>query len=176
MTKAKPAVLAEQIAAAIRIVRGHKVLFDADLAALYGVETRALLQAVKRKRDRFPADFIFHLTNQEVASLRSQTVISNARPGRGGRRYTPYAFSEHGALMAATVLNTARAVEMSLYVVRAFVRMREVIAASKELAKKLDELERRLDDHDDAIVEVVKAIRQLTAPTTLTPKRRIGFV
>lgn len=118
VTRTKAPVPTEQIADAIRIVRGHKVLLDTDLATRYGVKTRVLVQAVKCNRDRFPADFMFQLTNQEVAALRSQSVISNAQPGRGGRRYAPYAFSEHGALMAATVLNTARAVEMSLYVVR----------------------------------------------------------
>lgn len=176
MVGSKAPAAAERIPEAIRIVRGHKVLLDADLAALYGVATRVLVQAVKRNRDRFPADFLFQLTDQEVASLRSQFVISNARPGRGGRRYAPYAFSEHGALMAATVLNTARAVEMSLYVVRAFVQLREILSANKALAKKLDELEQRLDDHDVAIAEIVQAIRELMAPAVPQPKRKIGFM
>jgi hypothetical protein len=166
----------ERIGGVIRIVRGHKVLLDADLAMLYGVATRVLVQAVKRNIDRFPADFTFQLTDQEVAGLRSQSVISNARPGRGGRRYRPYAFSEHGALMAAAVLNTPRAVEMSLYSVRAFVRLREALSANRALAKKLDELERRLDSHDQAISEIVRAIRDLTAPPEPAGKRRIGFI
>lgn len=169
-------VPAARIADAIRIVRGLKVLLDADLAALYGVATRKLVQAVKRNRDRFPAEFIFRLTDQEVAALRSQSVISNGRPGRGGRRYRPYAFSEHGALMAATVLNTPRAVEMSLYIVRAFVRLREAVSTNRALAKKLDELEQRLDTHDRAIGEIVRAIRELTASPEPAKKQRIGFI
>jgi hypothetical protein len=152
------------------------VMLDADLAKLYGVATRVLVQAVKRNIQRFPDDFTFQLTNHEVAALRSQSVISKGGSGRGGRRYAPYVFTEHGALMAASVLNTPRAVEMSRFVVRAFVRLREVIAASGQLAQKLDELEKRLHEHDEAIVEIVRAIRQLTASPPPAPKRRIGFI
>jgi hypothetical protein len=170
------ALPAERIADVIRVVRGRRAMLDADLAALYGVATRVLVQAVKRNLERFPAEFVFRLANQEVAGLRSQFVISNLGVGRGGRRYLPYAFTEHGALMAAMVLNTPRAVEMSRYVVRAFVRLRDIVAANARLAQKLDELERRLNDHDEAIVEIVRTIRQLTAPPPLAPKRRIGFV
>jgi len=170
------ATAAGRIVQAILIIRGQKVMLDADLARLYGVATRVLVQAIKRNLDRFPPDFMFQLTNQEVVSLRSQFVISNAGSGRGGRRYAPYAFTEHGALMAATVLNTPRAVEMSRYVVRAFVRLRALVTANDQLAKKLDELERRLNDHDDAITEIVRTIRQLTAPPPAAPKRKIGFV
>lgn len=151
-------------------------MLDADLATLYGVATRVLVQAVKRNLDRFPAEFVFQLTNHEVANLRSQFVISSAAAGHGGRRYAPYAFTEHGALMAAMVLNTPRAVEMSRYVVRAFVRLRDIVAGSGQLARKLDELEQRLNEHDEAIVEIVRAIRQLTVPAPPAPKRRIGFV
>lgn len=176
MAKTRVPAPAETIAGAIRIVRGHKVLLDADLAALYGVATRVLVQAVKRNRDRFPADFLFQLTNQEVAALRSQPVISNAPGGRGGRRHLPYAFTEHGALMAATVLRSRRAIETSLYVVRAFVRLREMIVANRELAKKLAELEQRLDTHDRTIGEIVRAIRELTASPEPPTKRRIGFI
>src|SRR5262245_25750950 len=167
------ATAADRIVQAILIIRGQKVMLDADLARLYGVATRVLVQAIKRNPDRFPSDFLFQLTNQEVAFLRSQFVISNNGPRRGGRRYAPYAFTEHGALMAATVLNTPRAVEMSRYVVRVFVRLRALVTANDELAKKLDELERRLHDHDDAITEIVRAIRQLTAPAPPVPKRKI---
>src|SRR3970040_2141722 len=117
----------ERIERAILVLRGHKVMLDADLAALYGVETRVLVQAVKRNLERFPKDFMFQLTNQELATWRSQIVMSN--PGaRMGLRRPPFAFTEHGALMAATVLNSPRAVEMRLYVVRDFVRLREVLA------------------------------------------------
>jgi hypothetical protein len=175
VTETNAPAATQRIASAIRVVRGHKVLLAAELAALYGVATRVLVQAVRRNRERFPADFLFQLTDQEVVALRSQSVISDARPGRGGRRYRPYAFSEHGALMAATVLNTPRAVEMSLYIVRAFVRLREAAAANRALARKLDELEQRLHTHDQAIAEIVRAIRELTAVPE--PKqRRIGFI
>ena len=114
---------------------GHKVMLDADLAALYGVETQTLVQAVKRNLDRFPDDFLFQLSRQDLAILRSQSVISSS--AHGGRRSAPYAFTEHGALMAATVLNSPRAVEMSLYVVRAFVQLRETLAAHKGLAARI---------------------------------------
>lgn len=160
-------------------------MLDADLAALYGVETRVLGQAVKRNLERFPKDFMFQLNNQEIAALKSQAVISNP-PGRGGRRSAPYAFTEHGALMAATVLNSPRAVEMSLYVVRAFVRMREVLVAHKELAKNLEALEKKTEalalKHDALAAttraqfkEVIEALRALMTPPE--PKKRpIGFV
>ena len=131
----------------IFLVRGQKVLLDTDLAALYGVEVRALNQAVKRNEERFPPDFVFQLTAEENEGLRSQIVISKS--SRGGRRYAPYAFTEHGAIMAASVLNSPRAVEMSIYVVRAFLRLRETLATHKELAAKLAELEQRLETHDD---------------------------
>jgi hypothetical protein len=126
----------------IRVLRGQKVLLDSDLAALYDVEARTLNQAVKRNKERFPADFVFQLTAEENEDLRSQTVISSGI--HGGRRYAPYAFTEHGAIMAASVLNSSRAVEMSIYVVRAFLRLRETLASHKALAAKLVELEQRL--------------------------------
>jgi hypothetical protein len=127
----------------IQIVRGEKVLLDADLAALYRVPTKRLNEQVRRNPNRFPADFLFQLTDQEVSRLRSQIATSNAPPGRGGRRYLPFAFTEHGALMVANVLNSAHAIEVSLYVVRAFIRLRETLAAHEDLARKLDELERK---------------------------------
>ena len=128
----------EDITREILILRGHRVLLDSELAALYGVETRVLNQAVRRNAERFPEDFRFQLTPAQAAASRSQSVISNSR--RGGRRYAPYAFTEHGAIMAATVLNSPRAVEMSIYVVRAFVQLRELLSSNKELAKRLDQL------------------------------------
>ena len=175
----------ERIERAILFLRGHKVMLDSDLAALYGVETRVLVQAVKRNPERFPKDFMFQLNNQDIAALKSQSVISNP-PGRGGRRSAPYAFTEHGALMVATVLNSTRAVEMSLYVVRAFVRMREVLATHKELAKKLEALENKTEalalNHDALATtthaqfkEMIEALRALMTPPE--PKTRpIGFV
>ena len=163
---------------------GHKVMLDADLAALYGVETRTLVQAVKRNLDRFPDDFMFQLSRQDLAILRSQSVISSS--AHGGRRSVPYAFTEHGALMAATVLNSPRAVEMSLYVVRAFVQLRETLAAHKGLAAKLEELERKTEAmalrHDSLaaharaqLKQVFDAIRRLMVPHE--PQHRpIGFI
>lgn len=174
MTKSVP-VPVERIERAILVLRGHKVMLDSDLAALYGVETRVLLQAVKRNLERFPKDFMFQLTNQELAAWRSQIVMSN--PGaRMGLRRPPFAFTEHGALMAATVLNSPRAVEMSLYVVRAFVRMREVLSTHRELARKLAALERRIDTQDETIAEILAAIRQLMAPPEPKKRRPIGFI
>lgn len=166
----------EDITRAILILRGHRVLLDSELAALYGVETRVLNQAVRRNTERFPEDFRFQLTPAEAAASRSQSVISNSR--RGGRRYAPYAFTEHGAIMAATVLNSPRAVEMSIYVVRAFVQLRELLSSNKELAKRLDQLEARIEKklatHDEAIAAMLSAIRELMNPPA--PKRRgIGF-
>jgi hypothetical protein len=153
-------------------VRDQKVLLDADLAALYGVEVRALNQAVKRNRERFPFDFVFQLTAEESEALKSQTVISKV--GRGGRRHAPYAFTEHGAIMAASVLNSTRAVEMSIFVVRAFLRLRETLATHKALGAKLAELEQRLETHTHKINEIITAIHQLAMPPE-KPVRQIGF-
>lgn len=168
----------ERIENRILLVRGQKVLLDVDLASLYGVETRVLNQAMKRNLDRFPADFMFRLSAKELENWRSQFVMSN--PGaKMGLRRAPYAFTEHGALMAASVLNTPRAVEVSVYVVRAFVRLRQVLAANKELARKLNALERKVSSHDQAISGLVDTIRQLMSPAEppVTPKRgRIGFI
>jgi hypothetical protein len=146
----------------ILVLRQHKVILDSDLAELYGVTVKRLNEQVKRNRERFPADFMFRLTTQENDSLRSQIATSNE--GRGGRRSLPYAFTEHGAIMAATVLNSERAVEMSVFVVRAFVRLREMLASNRELAAKIEELERRLETHDSAIQDLLEAIKQLMAP------------
>lgn len=168
-------VAIEQIASRIFLIRGHKVMLDVDLAELYGITTGRFNEQVKRNLARFPRDFMFQLTNQELAVLRSQFATSNKRLGRGGRRYLPYAFTEHGAIMAATILNSQRATEVSVYVVRAFVRMREVLATHKELAKQLAALERRIDSQDQTIVEIVRAIRELMTPPEPT-KRPIGFV
>jgi hypothetical protein len=147
-------------------------MLDSDLAELYGVVTKALNQAVKRNIERFPDDFMFRLTDDEHASLRSQIVTSTA--SRGGRRYAPYAFTEHGAIMAATVLNSPRAVEMSVFVVRAFVRLRELLATHKELAAKLDELEHKISSHDQAIAGLIDAIRGLMRSPTPS-SRPVGF-
>jgi hypothetical protein len=164
---------AEYIAQSILFLRGQRVILDRELAAIYGVETRTFNQAIKRNRERFPEDFMFQLDSEEAERSRSQTVILNA--GRGQNiKYLPYAFTEHGAIQAANILNSPRAVEMGIYVVRAFVKLREVLASNKELAQKLSQLERKLQTHDQAIVSIIKAIRQLMNPPA--PQRRpIGF-
>ncbi len=175
-----PAVLpVERIESRIVIMRGQKVMLDADLAELYGVPTKRFNEQVRRNIERFPPDFMFQLTDQEVASLRSQFATSSSATGErgwGGRRYTPRAFTEHGAIMAATILNSRHAIEVSVYVVRAFVRLRELAVANKALAKKLDELERRVAHHDEAITGIVKAIRELATPPEPSKKRQIGFI
>ena len=158
-------------------------MLDADLAALYGVSAKRLNEQVRRNLERFPADFVFRLTNQELAILRSQFATSSSDARRlawGGRRYAPHAFTEHGAIMAAMVLNSPRATEVSVYVVRAFVQLRDTLVAHKELAKRLDELdariERNLVTHDQTIAGILDAIRALMAPPEPAKRRRIGFM
>jgi hypothetical protein len=164
----------DHVERAIVAVRGHKVLLDGDLAAMYGVPVKALNQAAKRNESRFPADFRFQLTAAEAARLRSHSVTLDVG-GRGQhRKYLPWAFTEHGALMVASVLNSPRAVQMSIFVVRAFVRLRDWLAGHAELAGKLAELECRVAGHDEDLKAIVQAIRQLTQPPA-TPRRRIGF-
>jgi hypothetical protein len=164
-----PAVVVES---RILFLRHQRVILDADIATLYGVPVKRLNEQVKRNQTRFPADFMFQLTEKEHAALRSQ--IATSKKSRGGRRYTPYAFTEHGALMAATVLNSKRAVQMSVFVVRAFVRLREMLATNRRLAGKIDELENRLDTHDSTIQDLIEAIKELMTPEE--PSRmRIGF-
>src|SRR5579864_1529357 len=145
----KRAIIQKPIDNRILFIRGVRVLLDNDLAELYGVTVKRLNQQVKRNIERFPKDFMFQLSREELDSLRLQTATSNSR--RGGRRYLPFVFTEHGAIMAASVLNSDRAVEMSLFVVRAFVRLREMLSTHRELATKLSELEHKLDTHDHAI-------------------------
>lgn len=164
-------LLPEIVAQRIHLVRGHKVMLDADLALLYKVETRALVQAVKRNPRRFPSDFMFQLTDEEWAVLRSQNVTSK---GRGGRRYAPYAFTEHGALMLSSVLNSETAAEVGIVIVRTFVQLREMLSTHKELAAKLEELERKASSHDQAIAGLIDAIRQLMQAPIGT-SRPIGF-
>ena len=147
-------------------IRGSKVILDTDLAAIYGVQTFRFNEAVKRNRDRFPEDFMFQLTKEEVTSLISQNAMS--KHGRGGRRTLPYAFTEHGAVMAANILKSPRAVQISVFVVRAFVKMREMLIEQRDLAKKLEHLEdrltERLDIHETAIVEVLRQVMTLLTP------------
>jgi hypothetical protein len=162
----------ERVERTILILRGHRVILDSDLAALYGVETRRLNEQVRRNEARFPEDFAFQLTPEEFENLKSQFAISSGQ--WGGRRKLPYAFTEHGALMAASVLSSPKAVEMSIFVVRAFVRLRQILASNRQLAAKLNELEQRIATHDKSIVSLFQTVRSLMAAPE-RPKRRIGF-
>ena len=187
--------MVERIEQLIYVIRGQRIMLDSDLATIYAVSTKALNQAVKRNAERFPEDFMFRVTAEELevirpqtASLRSQIVTSMNRSQivTGSQkhrdpRYLPYAFTEHGAIMAANVLNSPRAVEMSVFVVRAFVRMRETLADSREMALKLaaleKELKERLDVHDVAIVDILSRFMDLIDPPQLPepPRKQIGF-
>ncbi len=177
----------EAITQRIVVLREQRVMLDEDLATLYGVETKRFNEAVKRNLAKFPADFMFQLSADEWAALRSQFATSNEQhQGRGGRRYAPRVFTEHGALMAATILNSPRAVEVSVYVVRAFVRLRELVGSHRELAKRLDDLEQKTEalamQHDtfsrntrNQLKQVFDALRELMTPPD-PPKRPIGFI
>jgi phage regulator Rha-like protein len=147
-------------------------MLDTDLAQLYGVSTKRLNEQVKRNRNRFPVDFMLQLNPAEVNNLRSH--LATSKKDHGGRRYAPYAFTEHGAIMLAAILNTPRAIEVSVFVVRAFVRFREILTTHKALAHKLAELESKIETHDEAIRSLVSAIRQLMAAPEKQPKK-IGF-
>jgi len=166
------AVSVERIESIIYLIRGQKVMLDSDLAELYGVETKILKRAVRRNRERFPADFMFLLNNQELMRLRCQNGTS--KMGRGGSRYQPYAFTEQGLAMLSGVLTSPRAIGVNIEIMRAFVRLRRLLAAHKELSQKLEELEHQLRDHDEKIQTIFIAIRQLMAPKE-TPGKKIGF-
>jgi hypothetical protein len=157
----------------IYLIRGQKVMLGSDLAELYQVFTKRLNEAVRRNSNRFPEDFMFQLTDQEADSLRSQIATSNA--GRGGRRYLPYAFTELGVAMLSSVLNSERAVQMNIVIMRAFVRMREMLATHKDLAEKIEKLERTQKQHGSILVAVVQDIQKLKTPPPQPPRRRIGF-
>jgi len=156
----------------IYFIRGQKVMMDSELAELYQVPTKSLNLAIKRKAQRFPEDFMFRLTKSEADSLRFQNETSN--PGRGGRRYLPYVFTEHGVAMLSSVLNSERAVQVNIAIIRTFIKLREILSTHKDLAERLANLERKYQEHDNEPRAVFEAIRQLLAPPTL-PKRRIGF-
>ncbi len=168
-TKFAPAKRIEEV---IYLIRGQRVMLDFDLARIYGVTTKRLKEQFRRNVGRFPDDFAFQLANQELANLRSQIATSSLH---GGHRYLPTAFTEHGALMLASILNSPVAIEASVRVVRAFVLMREQLAAHKELAGKLADLERRVGGHDAAIQDLFEAIRQLVEPPLPENRREIGF-
>lgn len=164
------------------VVRGHRVILDADAAALFGVETKALNRAVKRNLERFPADFMLQLTVEEFDALRYQSGTSNA-PGRGGRRYLPYAFTEHGVAMLSGVLNSAKAVAVSIEIIRAFIRLRQLLSENAGLARKINQLEKRYDEKFKMVFDAIRGLMhdQVKLKTKLvnrqetSPRRRIGF-
>ncbi len=182
----KEIVPIERIAESIRWIRGHKVLLDSDLALLYGVATKVLNQAVKRNRERFPDDFMFQLNADETGFLRSQFVtlekerrtnwsqIVTSSEKHRGKRYRPYAFTEQGIAMLSSVLKSDRAIKVNIAIMRAFVKLRQLLNANRELAKKFSELEQRVGKHDEDITAILEAIRQLMAPPE-KPRREIGF-
>ncbi len=159
----------------ILVVRGKKVILDSDLAALYGVETRRLNEQVRRNIDKFPEDFMFQLTKEEFNNLKSQIATSSS--GWGGRRKPPLVFTEHGTLQAANVLNSTQANKMSVYIVRAFVQLREFALSNEKLARKVGQLENRVSEHDEILTELIREIRLLIeAPMPKMKKRKIGFI
>src|SRR6266540_3284571 len=171
----------DNVESAIYLIRGQRVMLDSDLAAIYGVTTRRLNEQLRRNRSRFPDDFAFQLTAEEFKNMKSQIATSSLRSqfvtssSHGGKRKLPWVFTEHGALMLASVLNSQIAVQASVRVVRAFVRLREMVVANAQLAVKLEELERRLDSHDEAIANLFAALRQLVELSEPTKRREIGF-
>jgi hypothetical protein len=172
MAKQNSVVPVGKIEKRILLIRGDKVIVDSDLADFYGVPTKRLNEQVKRNANRFPADFMFQLSLEEKAE-----VVANCDHLEKLKysKSLPYAFTEHGAIMAASVLNTQRAIEVSVFIVRAFIKLREFIASQKELQRKISQIERRLADHDEQIIELVTAIKQLLKPDPLPKRRRIGF-
>ncbi len=172
MAKSQALVKIGKIQQRILLIRGEKLIIDSDLAEAYGVPTKALNQAIRRNANRFPADFMFRLSKKE-----KDEVVTNCDHLQN-LKYSPvnpFAFTEHGAIMAASVLNSSKAVEVSVYVVRAFVRLREMVAGHKELARRIAELERKLGDHDEQIMALIQAIKQLMDPRLPPKTRRIGF-
>lgn len=171
-TEKKSIIQIGKIEQRILLIRGEKIIIDADLAEFYNVSTKRLNEQVKRNRERFPEDFMFQLTAEEkaevVATCDHLTKLKYSKA-------LPYVFTEHGAIMAASVLNSPRAVEVSVFIVRAFVKIRKIISTHKELANKINQLERRLADHDQQILSLVQAIKQLMSPEPPPQKRRIGF-
>src|ERR1700736_180101 len=173
MNESSPQSQLGTVESAIYLIRGQRVMLDSDLAAVYGTSTMRLNEQFRRNRQRFTKDFAFRLTAAEFRRLISQIAIS--KKGRGGRRKLPWVFTEHGAIMLASVLNSPIAVKASVRVVRAFVRLREMISANAQLAGKLAELERRLDSHDSASVDLFAALKRLLEPSEPIKQRKIGF-
>lgn len=173
MTAAKGSIIpVKQIESLILNIRGHRVMLDMDLAALYGVQTKRLNEQVKRNHERFPEDFMFQLTRQEKTEV---VAICDHLEKLKFSPALPYAFTEHGAIMAANVLKSERAIEMSVFVVRAFIKLREMLSTHKRLAGKVEELEARLDGHDEDIKKIVEAIKGLMHPRESSSKRSVGF-
>jgi hypothetical protein len=170
MTNSKGFVPVEVIQGKIVVVRDERIMLDRDLAELYGVETKQLKRAVRRNKDRFPPDFMFALAKKEVNDLRCHFGTSSW----GGTRYAPIAFTEQGVAMLSSVLNSKRAIEVNILIMRAFVQLRKVISSQTELARKLEQLEKRMEEHDEQIVAIFEAIRQLMTPPD-SPKKKIGF-
>ena len=171
----KELITEKRILSTIMVIRGEKVILDSDLAALYGVETRRLNEQVRRNIDKFPADFMFQLTKEEFDDLKSQIAISSS--SWGGRRKPPLVFTEHGALQAANVLNSEQANKMSIFIVRAFVCLREMALTNEKLSRKIDQLEKRVSDHDEILIQLVREIRKLIdTPKPRGKKRSIGFI
>jgi len=171
MTAKRELIPVARIAQRILFLRGQKVILDSDLAVLYDIETRALKQAVRRNRNRFPDDFLFELSPREIAHVVSQFVIPNRRKFGGA---VPMAFTEQGVAMLSSVLNSDRAVKVNIAIMRAFVKLRETLESNRELARKFSELEQRVGKHDEEIAAIIDAIRQLMAPPE-KPRREIGF-
>lgn len=161
----------DRLAQMVHVVRTHRVMLDSDLGRLYGVPTKVLVQAVKRNAERFPADFMFRLSDPETAGLRSQIVTAN---GRGGRRTAPFVFTEQGVAMLSSVLRSVRAIQVNIEIMRVFVRLRRAPSTQAAISQRLDRLERKLGRHDEEIATVFQAIRQLMAAPAST-RKRIGF-
>jgi hypothetical protein len=161
----------ESIISKILLIRGQKVMLDSDLAKLYGVDTKRLNQQVKRNIKRFPDDFMFQIKEEEYIALRSQIATSKAK---GGRRYLPYVFTEHGVAMLSSVLNSDKAIEANIFIIRAFVKLREMISTHKDVQKKLKNIEDKLNEHDEKIIQIIRIINHITAPPE-KPKRKLGF-
>ncbi len=172
----------------IWLIRGQKVMLDVDLAVLYGIPTKRLNEAIKRNPERFPADFMFQLTHQELINLRSQFATSrlegaelsekneNTAHKHGGKRYLPYVFTEHGVAMLSSVLRSSRAIEMNLHIMRTFVRLREMMATNKDFADRIQKIEDKQERHESVIEILIDEIDRLKEPPPLLPKRRIGFI
>jgi len=172
-TTTRSAILAKIIEKRIFIIREHRVMIDSDLADLYGVKTKELNKAVKRNMERFPEEFIFHLTAAEYTTLRFQTGTSK-NPRQGGRRYLPFVFTEQGVAMLSSVLNSPSAIQVNIIIIKTFVRLRQIIGENQEILKRLDALEKKTSVQDIKIDQVFRSIRELLGPLT-QPKRRIGI-